>query len=165
MKNSLITDKVANNILAQMKALDAMAEERERLKRETMDGCRLFKGLEVYSADDPFYPAVVVDPKRHAQMAMVKCRQVNDRRKKYSTNVYDRFIFVDQFKAFTEALNKHDEMSKELVCNINDADRIKAERAEMRLEILDGMAMCINKKNPTGAHFRMKSKRFKKGSR
>ena len=46
MGEGLITDEVASNIFKQFKALDAMAEERERLKRETMDGCRLFKGLE-----------------------------------------------------------------------------------------------------------------------
>ncbi len=151
--------------MAQMKALDAMAEERERLKRETMDGCRLFKGLEVYSADDPFYPAVVVNPKTHTHMSQIKCRQRNDRRKKYTRDVYDRELFQNPVDAYSLALKKFDEETRVYMCHPDDAQFYLDLRKEQRLELLDGMAIVINKKTPHGAQYNMQSKKFRKKRR
>lgn len=165
MDEGLITKEVGQNILRQLDALDRLAEESKRLKRETMDGCRLAKGLEVFSADDPFYSVVIFDPQLNDQMVRCDCRQRSDRRKTYMGKIHKSLLYKSQFQAFINAVNRHDKKTEEMTCKLNEVEKVKAERVEMRLELMDGMAIFINKENPHGAQLKMESKRFKKGKK
>ena len=153
----MISKKVADNIMSQLDALDARADEQHRLKCETMDGHRLFDGLEVYTADDPFYPAVIVKVKKHYHMAQVKGRCPVDRRKRYERDEYDKNLFVDQKLAFAAKIKEHDEKTFSIKANRAEAikaiethnEAIEAHDKE-RKRLLNEWAITLNKENTFG---------------
>ena len=144
----MITKKVADNIFKAFEALDARADKIERLKVETMDGHRLFNGLEVYTADDPFYPAVIFDAKKGFHMSQVKGRWPVDRRKRYKRDEYDKHLFVDQKLAFAAKIKKHDEVVLKGISIDLEAD-LEAHKKE-RQRLLNGWAEVLNKENTHG---------------
>jgi len=127
-----------------------------------MDGHRLHNRLEVYTATDPFYPVFIINSKLHCRMSQVRGRRKSDRRKKHKRDEFDHNLFVDQTMAFQLAVKNLDEESKNMVCHLCDAQKISERRKEERLELLDGWAMVINKKNPHSIQYVMTSKKFKR---
>lgn len=149
-KSMFNSPELGKVVLAGLDWLDANAAECKRLKTETMDGYTLVKGLEVFYVNDPFYPAIVMDSSPEHNTCCIKCRKVNDRRKKYTDSVLDGELFCDAKRAFQAAIKIHDETSKKLTCNINDAEKIIEQRGRKRNELLNGWAKVLNEENPHG---------------
>jgi hypothetical protein len=135
-------------VLSGLDWIDANAAECNRLKTETMDGHTLVEGSEVFSAHDPFYPVVIEKLLPDSKMCRIKCRNREDRRKKYTIEAHNKELFLDAKRAFELAIKKLDEKKKKLTCNINDAEKIIEQLVKERNELLNGWARVLNKENP-----------------